>query len=186
MKITKEWLEENRACKSGFKWFLSQKESDAAMIMLKLVEECRGGDAFWVMQRTIKYKNQAVKIAIFAAEQAIDIYEQKYPESKCPRKAIEAAKAYLKNPSDKTKLAAADAYAAATAAFATNAVVAAAAYAAASAAYAAASAAYIASTVAADTYAVAACACAAYTCAGAARKDLQTKIIKHAIETLGL
>ena len=55
--------------------------------------------------------------AIFAAEQVIGFFEKKYPEDKRPRKAIEAAKDYLKDPSDKNKAAAyAAAYAAADAA----------------------------------------------------------------------
>jgi len=81
--------------------------------------------------------------AIFAAEQVLGIYEKKYPEDGRPRKAIEAAKAWIKNPFEETKKAAYAADAAARAAAhaaaraAADAVARAAARAAADAAYAA-------------------------------------------------
>ena len=116
MKITKEWLRKNNACSSGVKWFLSQKETDAGKIMLKLIDENIGADALWVMHKCIKTKKQAVLIAIFAAESKIDIFEKKYPEDKRPRKAIEAARAWLENPCSKTKKDAYSAYSAYSAA----------------------------------------------------------------------
>ena len=67
--------------------------------------------------------------AIYAAEQVIGIFEKKYPIDKRPRKAIEAAKAYLKRPCAETKKAAyAAAYAAYAAAYAAYAYASAAAY----------------------------------------------------------
>ena len=44
-------------------------------------------------------KTDSVELAIYAAELVIDIYEEKYPNDDIPRKAIEAAKAYIKDPS---------------------------------------------------------------------------------------
>ncbi len=61
-------------------------------------------------------KTASVKLAIFAAEQVIDIYEKEYPKDDRPRKAIEAAKTYLKNPTEENKQAARAAWAAARAA----------------------------------------------------------------------
>ena len=61
-------------------------------------------------------KRDSVELAIFAAEQVIEIYEKKYPKDDRPRKAIEAAKNWLKNPTaaaDAAYAAAADAFAAA-------------------------------------------------------------------------
>lgn len=46
-------------------------------------------------------KEDSVELAIFSAEQVIDIYEKEYPEDRRPRKAIEAAKKWLKNPTDR-------------------------------------------------------------------------------------
>ena len=43
-------------------------------------------------------KEDSVKLAIYAAELVIDIYEKEYPKDDRPRKAIEAAKNWLKNP----------------------------------------------------------------------------------------
>ena len=59
-------------------------------------------------------KEDSVKLAIYAAELVIEIYEKKYPNDDRPRKAIEAAKAYLKTPSDAAADAATDAAAYAT------------------------------------------------------------------------
>ena len=122
-------------------------------------------------------KKQAVQYAIFAAEQVIDIYEGKYPNDKRPRNAIEAAKAYLKNPSKETK---ADAYASAAAD--AYPAYAAASYADDAAAYAAACAADAAD---AATYAYAAAyAAASYADAAAERRKMQAKILKYGIRLL--
>ena len=63
-------------------------------------------------------KEDSVKLAIFAAELVIDIFEKQYPDDKRPRMAIEAAKKWLDNPTADTARAAADAAAAAYAAYA--------------------------------------------------------------------
>ena len=51
-------------------------------------------------------KEDSVSLAIFAAELCIDNFEKEYPDDKRPRQAIEAAKAYLKNPSEENMSAA--------------------------------------------------------------------------------
>ena len=51
----------------------------------------------------------SVALAIYAAELVIEHYEQKYPNDKRPRNAIDAAKAYLKNPTNDSAYAAANA-----------------------------------------------------------------------------
>ena len=81
-------------------------------------------------------KTTSVTMAIYAAEQVLKIYEDKYPNDNRPHDAIKAAKAYLKDSNKKNQDAAA--YAANAAA---NAAAYAAANAAANAAYAAANAA---------------------------------------------
>jgi hypothetical protein len=64
----------------------------------------------WEEMRVVeKYrwtKEDSVKLAIYAAELVIDIFEKEYPNDDRPRKAIEAAKNYLKNPSQKNRRAA--------------------------------------------------------------------------------
>jgi hypothetical protein len=85
-------------------------------------------------------KRLSVILAVFFAEGVLPIFEKEYPEDKRPRKAIEAAKAWIVNPCRETANAAADA--AHAAAYSANAASAhAAAYAAAHAADAAAAAA---------------------------------------------
>lgn len=116
-------------------------------------------DKYWFVCRKLATKEQNQQIAIDVALITIDIYEKKYPDNKAPRKAIEAAQAYLAGTITidelKTALAAADA--AASAASAAVAYVDADAYAAAAVASAAAAAA----VAYADAYAAAAAAYAA-------------------------
>ncbi len=143
-------------------------------------------------------KKQNVEIAIFAAKEVLGLFEEKYPDDDRPRKAIEAAENWLKNPTSEN---AAPAYAAADAA--ADAAAAAAAYAAADAyaAYAADAAADAAAAAyaAADAYAAAAAAdaYAAYAAAAAAdayaayaarsssgKRVLQEKIIREAVRIM--
>lgn len=110
--ITLKWLQSEGACKESLEAW--QKETDHntfATLNRLVVKNPEWGN--WLICR-IMNKKQAVQYAIFAAEQVIDIYEGKYTDKR-PRNAIEAAKAYLKNPSKETK---ADAYAAAADAYA--------------------------------------------------------------------
>ena len=51
-------------------------------------------------------KNDSVLFSIFAARLVLNIYEDKYPDDKRPRKAIEAADAYQKCPCEKHRSAA--------------------------------------------------------------------------------
>jgi hypothetical protein len=119
----------------------------------------------WSDMRIVKawkwQKKDSVELAIYAAQLVIDIYEKKYPNDDRPRKAIEAAIEYVKNP-NKKNMAAADAARAAAGAAARAARAADAARAAADAARAAAGAAYAAA------YAARAAADAARAAAGAA------------------
>jgi transcription termination factor NusB len=117
-------------------------------------------------------KIDSVEMAIYAAELVIDHYEKDYPNDSRPRQAIEAAKAYLKDPTtaNAAAYAAYAAYAAADAAHAAHAAANAAAHAAAAAAYAAADAAHAAAAAAAAyaAYAAYAAADAAHAAAAAA------------------
>jgi hypothetical protein len=174
--------------------------------------ECRGehleddNKYCWREQRVIKTrrwtKKDSVKLAIYSAEQVIGIYEKYNKTDKRPRKAIQAAKKWLKHPTEKNRYAAATAatyaatytaanaatYAAANAAtYAATAAAYAATYAATAAAYAAAyaaNAAYTAATYAANaaayTAATYAATAAAYAVDAAdARKLLIGKIQKY-------
>jgi len=116
-------------------------------------------------------------LAIGFAEKALPIWEAEYPEDMRPRRAIEAAKEWLKNPSDTDTVTAANT-AASAAARSANAV----AYAA-YAAYAAAAAARSASAADAAAYAAYAAYAAAYA-ANALGVDKETLIHEVILESL--
>jgi hypothetical protein len=184
--ISLKWLQSKGACKESLAaWHKETDHNTFATLNRLVVKNPEWGH--WLICR-IMNKKQSVQYAIFAAEQVIDIYERKYPDDKRPRNAIEAAKAYLKNPSKKTKAYAAYAADAAdAAAYAAAAAAAYAAYAAADAAYAA-YAAYAADAADAATYATYADAAAdAADDADDAtykRRKMKAKILKYGIGLL--
>ena len=148
MKLTTQWLNRQRACEDGVAWFKNQDETDVVSVAEKLIEEKRLDWANWLVARKLKRLDQ-IRYAIFAAELALPNFEVAYPNDDRPRKAIEAAKEYLKHPSVTTSIAAYNAaraaYSAASAAYSVADVAYRAAYSAASAASVAYSAAYAAS-----------------------------------------
>jgi hypothetical protein len=195
MKITEKLLRiDYHACDSGYQWWLDKgKPSDGIPTLKQLINDNHNDWANWLIVRLMTRENK-IKYAVYAAEQVISIYEKKYPNDDRPRKAIQAAKNYLKVKSVKNKKAdaadaaatAADAYAAAAAATAADAyaadVYAADTAHAAAAAYAAAAAATAADAYAADVYA----ADAAYAAAAATaeRKKMQIKILKYGMKLI--
>jgi len=194
MKITLKWLKSQKACDEAIEKFKNQKETDFLKLMSLLIKKNKLDWANWLIVRKMKYK-QYVSYAVFAAEQVIDIFEKKYPNDKRPRKAIEAAKKCIKNPSKKNKIAAhAAAYAADeavtyAATYAAYAADYAAAYAAAYAAHAAAeAAAYAAAHAAAYAADEAATYAAAYAAAYAegVRKKINIRILKYGIKLIKL
>lgn len=78
--------------------------------------ECRGDHLIekdkecWREMRVVKAyewtKKDSVAIAIYAARLVLPIFEKLYPNDKRPRKAIEAAVNWLKNPTEKNRIAA--------------------------------------------------------------------------------
>ena len=184
MKITKEYLVSENACKQGMDWVtengligLEHKE-----FIARLMQSDHFDWANWLISRILNRENK-IKYAIFAAEQVIDVYEKSFPNDNRPRNAVDAAREYLNNPTPARARAAAAAYAAAYAAPARARAAAAAAYA---AAYAADAAAYAADDADAAAYAAAAAAYAAYAAAAAAYAaayaEMEHRIIKYGIE----
>jgi hypothetical protein len=114
MKLTISKLRSWGACREGEEWFSAQTETDGIKVVKKLID-VNINWANWLVVRLMTHK-QKIQYAIYAAEQVIEIYEKKYPDDNRPRKAIEAAKAYLKSPTKKNKDAAAYAADAAAAA----------------------------------------------------------------------
>ena len=102
MKLTKEWLKEKSACKEGYEWFIKQDESDAVKVLRKLMLEDHFNWANWTICRLFGYK-QKIQYAVFASEQVLPIFEKKYPKDDRPRKAIEAAKKCIEDPSTENK-----------------------------------------------------------------------------------
>ena len=93
MKITQKQLKDWSACADGYKWacgILKDKPMEFKKF-LKITADHRLDWANWVIVRVMTY-DQYVSYAVYAAEQVIDIYENKYPNDKRPRLAIEAAK----------------------------------------------------------------------------------------------
>jgi len=184
MIITREQLVALNACEGGIEWFDTKKDhSLTALVKAAIADKTfRNSDgenedtldyANWGLVRLMTHQ-QKVHYACFAARQVLKIFEDKYPEDKRPRKAIEAAEKWAADPTEENRRAAADAaYAAAYAA-------AAAAYAyAAAAADAADAAAYAAYAV---TYAVA--ATAAYAAYAADSHRMKAKILRHGVKIL--
>ena len=111
MKITLKFLKKFNACVEGIK-FVEEKGligMEAVDFIEKLIELDKTEWANWLTTRVLDKINR-VRYAVFAAEQVLHIFEEKYPDDKHPRKAIEAAKAYINNPSTDTANTA-DAYA---------------------------------------------------------------------------
>jgi hypothetical protein len=188
--INLQFLASKKACKDGIEYFKENypDEISAKELILDLISKNKHRWAHWLITRLLT-KETRIKYAIFAAEQVLYIFEDKYPEDDRPRKAIEAAKEYLNNPNAAAYDAA---YAAAVnAANAAHAAAHAAVNAAAHAAYAAvnaavnAYAAYAATYAAADAaYATDAAADAAYaaTYAAYAAADAAAHAAAHAAD----
>jgi len=70
----------------------------------------KGGKEYWQKMKVVNAwkweKKYSVALAIFAAEMTLQNYEKKYPNGDLPHKAIEAAKKWLKNPTEENRLAA--------------------------------------------------------------------------------
>ena len=190
-EISMEWAEDHHACLEAREWFEDELSGEASMPASKLFSRLEEIDrldwASWLVVRLMTHEQQ-IAYAIYAAEQVIGIYEAKYPDDTRPRDAIQAAKAYLKEPTKANKadaaFAADAAYAAARAAHATHA----AAFAA-DAAYAAAFAAYAAARAAdAAAFAADAAAFAAYAAARAvdAAYAMQLKILNYGLRLIGV
>src|ERR1035437_875800 len=118
MKINKEIIKAFNPCREGYEWYLKDGTEDSNETTEKLIVHNLEW-ANWLTARLLS-KDNKISYAIFAAEQVLCICEEKYPEDKRPRKAIEAAQAYLENQTEENSRAANAAADAAT--NATNAV----------------------------------------------------------------
>lgn len=173
------FLKKNNACTEGLTWWKKNCENLSTDKQLLKLIEVRADWANWLMVRILSKENK-IRYAIYAAEQVLHIFEEKYPTDNRPREAILQAKKVLENNSKKNKNAYTDIYpdAAYTKAAEAAADAAYAAYEAAYAVYANADAAYAADAAA---YAVYANNADAYPDNYTAKKTLQLKIINYGI-----
>ena len=151
-------LVEISACSDAVEWC---KQFDTIEIAW---QHCERSDWMLWLLRKCKIaetdKTKFVRLAIRFAESSLHFYEDKYPNNKKPREAIEAAKKWVDNPTEENRVAA---NAAAYAAYAAYAEAYAAAYVATNADFAANAAAYAATNAAnAAAYAAYAAYAAAY------------------------
>ena len=120
MKITVKKLKELGACSDGIDMFREAFPDGGEFrdVVERAIAIGAIDDALWLAPRVLTNED-AVRYAVFAAREALPIFEAKYPEDNRPRKAIEAAEEWLANPCAETAFAAfAAADAAAYAAFA--------------------------------------------------------------------
>ena len=95
MEVTPRSLKLMSACEDAIEWVKKQNESDARKLIGLAMEADRFSDCNWFVTKIMNHEQQ-IRYAIYAAGLVLDIYEQKYPNDDRPRKAILAAKAYLK------------------------------------------------------------------------------------------
>ena len=112
MKIKLTWLKEKNTCEEGIEYFTSNELEGIEDVDLvkKLFKEEKYNWASWLLTRLFNKTNN-VKYAVYSAELVLPILEKKHPKDDRPRKAIEAAKNWLANPT-KENAHAADAHAA--------------------------------------------------------------------------
>jgi predicted DNA binding protein len=126
MKTTLRELLEKDACKSGIEnlvrdevdqfydgeWNIEEMGKVFDMDKVILLHECTDNtisDLTWAIQKTqdeTEAKKLLVTFSVWCAESVIDVFEKRYPEDDRPRKAIEAAKTYLNDMTEKNRQAA--------------------------------------------------------------------------------
>ena len=100
MKITLEFLNKIYACPEDITFVKENKLIGLEVVdfIEKLIELDKLQLASWLTARALS-KVDRVRYAVFAAEQVLHIFEEKYLGDDRPRKAIEAARFYINNPS---------------------------------------------------------------------------------------
>jgi len=103
--ITLRWLTQQGACPEGKQWFREHENPDAVTTLESLIEDDKLKWGNWLIVRVMERK-QYLQYAVFAAEQAIDLFEREYPSDERPRKAIEAVRRCIEDDSPENRAAA--------------------------------------------------------------------------------
>ena len=155
MQVTWNQIRALNPCGGALAWgqqhYAARSRVAVSTLVRALLADGQFAWANWLVTQLMT-PEQRVRYALYAAEQVLPIFEQRYPTDQRPRNAIKAAQAYLTEQTPANKALARKAAAAAYAA-----------------AYAAAA------------YAAAAAAAAAAAYAAAATKKMREKILKHGL-----
>lgn len=98
MTLTVEQLKTLGATAELIKAFEGQAEKDVAAVLRLMLEWEEWGWFEWLIT-LLMTKPQRLQWAIYCAEKVLPIFEKPFPKDDRPRKAIKAAKNWLKNPS---------------------------------------------------------------------------------------
>ena len=104
-RIDNRWLKKWNACSEGVDWFNAQKEREPIAVLKALMAVNKLDDANWVIVRLMS-REQRIRYACYAAKQVLHSFEEKYPDDKRPREAINAALRCIKNNTPENKSAA--------------------------------------------------------------------------------
>ena len=98
-EVTLQWLKGKGAClelrEPGVQWYNIQKDRTPLVLLAKLKAEDHLDWANWLVTHLLT-PDQCVEYAIFAAELVPGHFEKASPHDDRPRKAVEAAKTYLR------------------------------------------------------------------------------------------
>ena len=100
MELSKDFLLKNNACAAGMAWYADNTPGtveEAIAVLLSSDEAERYSWSNWLISKALNISDK-IRYACYAAGQAIDIFEKLYPDDNRPRKAIEGAQKYFKNP----------------------------------------------------------------------------------------
>ena len=106
MKLTKYWIRKWQPCLEAIEWAEEQDTRDVFELIERLKKLKRYDWIIWAIPRLLKTKRDRVRFAVYSARLVLHNFEKKYPDDKRPRQAIQAGKAWVKNPTIKNQCAA--------------------------------------------------------------------------------
>lgn len=109
MKINRTVIEKLKPCKDKFDNYSSNHgDKDYNLEQFLELDNITYSDKVWVVTKLFTHE-QNVKWSIACVESVLYIFENQHPNDKRPRKAIEAAKQWLLDPTEENRIAANDA-----------------------------------------------------------------------------